>query len=154
MDEEIEMMSSMLAQLVVDDEVDDFFAYAKKKAEKDGMDSEFFEFLDDLKRIAEEGKELVGGDNEKPWVTIQTTLSDVTGRDCFVFKGDGTVAIENSMMSRSEEESAVDYAPINLEKMNEALEPVGVKLEFIEALHLRIDFDGLQNFVRFRVVEI
>ena len=41
-----------------------------------------------------------------------------------------------------------------VDNLNKALEPVNIKLEFIEAISNPFDLDGFQNFVRFRVVEL
>ena len=52
------------------------------------------------------------------------------------------------------ESKTTDTYRINLDTLNKALEPINVKLEFIEAIDNPFPLDGFQNFVRFKVVEL
>ena len=72
------------------------------------------------------------------------------------FKQGKCIIVENRTLSNSEVEDYIDKetAPINLGNLNKALEPINIRLEFIEAIDNPFDLDGFQNFVRFKVVEL
>ena len=72
------------------------------------------------------------------------------------FREDKCIIVENRTLSNVEVEEYMETetAPINLSKLNKALESINIKLEFIEAIDNPFDLDGFRNFVRFKVVEL
>ena len=90
---------------------------------------------------------------EFSWFRVFSTIEKVCPFKVKAFKKDKTILIENEKLSdeQCKEYSESWTAPINLKALNTALEPVGVRLEFLEALNLPFDAEGHENFVRFEV---
>ena len=142
------LIGSMVETLIEEDRLEDFLKFGREKAKEDGMDTEdLMRFFDEL-----ENKYC---DNIQ-WNRLFGIVNETTNRECMGFRQDKCIIIENRTLSDKE---VTDYlitetAPIHLDNLNKALEPVNIKLEFIEAISNPFDLDGFQNFVRFRVVEL
>lgn len=145
------VMASMIHKLVETGKLGGFLEFAREQAKKDGMDSkELMSFFDELE------KEYLFDDGIN-WNKVLDIVTKTTGCRVGGFKGDKCLIIENEELSDKE---CLDYindenvAKIDLEHINEALETIDVKLEFIDALNLPVDVEGFQNIVRFRVVAL
>lgn len=143
------MISSMINNLIEEDKLEDFLSFARERAKEDNMDSEeLMHFFDELE------KEYC---DNIDWNKLFDIVNEVTNnRKVMGFKQDKSIIVENRTLSHRE---VVDYmdketAPINLGNLNKALEPINIRLEFIEAIDNPFDLDGFQNFIRFKVIEI
>lgn len=142
------LIGSMVETLIEEDRLEDFLKFGRAKAKEDGMDTEkLMKFFDEL-----ENKYCDNID----WDKLLEIVNETTNRECMGFRQDKCIIIENRTLSDKE---VTDYlitetAPIHLDNLNKALEPVNIKLEFIEAISNPFDLDGYKNFVRFRVVEL
>lgn len=142
------LIGSMVETLIEEDRLEDFLKFGRAKAKEDGMDTEeLMKFFDEL-----ENKYC---DNIN-WDKLFEIVNETTNRECMGFKQDKCIIINNRTLSNDEVEEYMETetAPIHLDNLNKALEPVNIKLEFIEAISNPFDLDGFQNFVRFRVVEL
>ena len=143
------LISNIIGNLVKEDKLDDFIGFAREKAKEDGMDTEeLMSFFDEL-----EEKFCDNIDWDKLFNIVDETTNN---RKVMGFRQDKCIIVENRTLSHDEVEKYMETetAPINLDKLNKALEPINVKLEFIEAIDNPFDLDGFQNFVRFKVVEL
>lgn len=142
------LIGAMVDTLIEEDRLEDFLKFGRAKAKEDGMDTEeLMRFFDEL-----ENKYC---DNIN-WDKIFEIVNETTNRECMGFRQGKCIIINNRTLSNDEVEDYVvsETAPIHLGNLNKALEPVNIKLEFIEAISNPFDLDGFQNFVRFRVVEL
>ena len=143
------MISSAIESLIENDRLDDFLKFGREKAKEDGMDTEnLMAFFDELE------KEFC---DDIDWDKLFDIVSETTNnRKVMGFRQDKCIIVENRTLSNDEVEEYMETetAPINLDKLNKALEPINVKLEFIEAIDNPFDLDGFRNFVRFKVVEL
>lgn len=143
------MISSAIGSLIENDKLDEFLKFAREKAKEDDMDTEnLMKFFDEL-------EEKFCDDID--WDKLFDIVSETTNnRKVMGFRQDKCIIVENRTLSNDEVEEYMETetAPINLDKLNKALEPINVKLEFIEAIDNPFDLDGFQNFVRFKVVEL
>lgn len=143
------LISNIIGNLVKEDKLDDFIGFAREKAKEDGMDTEeLMSFFDEL-----EEKFCDNIDWDKLFDIVSETTNN---RKVMGFRQDKCIIIENKTLSNDEVEDYMETetAPINLDKLNKALEPTHIKLEFIEAIDNPFDLDGFQNFIRFKVIEI
>lgn len=142
------LISNIIGNLVKEDKLDDFIGFAREKAKEDGMDTEeLMSFFDEL-----EEKFCDNIDWDKLFDIVSETTNN---RKVMGFRQDKSIIIENRTLSNDEVVKYMETdAPINLDKLNKALEPIHIKLEFIEAIDNPFDLDGFQNFVRFKVVEL
>ena len=143
------LISNIISNLVKEDKLDDFVGFAREKAKEDGMDTEeLMSFFDEL-----EEKFCDNIDWDKLFDIVGETTNN---RKVMGFRQDKCIIVENRTLSNDEVEKYVETetAPINLQTINNALEPINIKLEFIEAIDNPFDLDGFQNFVRFKVVEL
>ena len=143
------LISNIIGNLVKEDKLDDFIGFAREKAKEDGMDTEeLMSFFDEL-----EEKFCDNIDWDKLFSIVGETTNN---RKVMGFRQDKCIIVENRTLSNDEVEKYMETetAPINLGKLNKALEPIHIKLEFIEAIDNPFDLDGFQNFVRFKVVEL
>ena len=143
------LISNIIGNLVKEDKLDDFIGFAREKAKEDGMDTEeLMSFFDEL-----EEKFCDNIDWDKLFDIVGETTNN---RKVMGFRQDKCIIVENKTLSNDEVEDymGTETAPINLDKLNKALEPINIKLEFIEAIDNPFDLDGFQNFVRFKVVEL
>ena len=142
------LISNIIGNLVKEDKLDDFIGFAREKAKEDGMDTEeLMSFFDEL-----EEKFCDNIDWDKLFSIVSETTNN---RKVMGFRQDKSIIIENRTLSNDEVVKYMETdAPINLDKLNKALEPIHIKLEFIEAIDNPFDLDGFQNFVRFKVVEL
>ena len=142
------LISNIISNLVKEDKLDDFIGFAREKAKEDGMDTEeLMSFFDEL-----EEKFCDNIDWDKLFSIVSETTNN---RKVMGFRQDKSIIIENRTLSNDEVVKYMETdAPINLDKLNKALEPIHIKLEFIEAIDNPFDLDGFQNFVRFKVVEL
>ena len=105
--------------------------------------------------LFESGSKKYCGDID--WDKLSDIVSETTNnRKVMGFRQDKCIIVENRTLSNKE---VTDYlttetAPIHLDNLNKALEPINIKLEFIEAIDNPFPLDGFQNFVRFKVVEL
>lgn len=142
------LITAMVDTLIEEDRLEDFLKFGRAKAKEDGMDTEeLMKFFDEL-----ENKYCDNID----WDKLFEIVNETTNRECMGFRQDKCIIINNRTLSDDEVEEYVETetAPIHLDNLNKALEPVNIKLEFIEAISNPFDLDGFQNFVRFRVVEL
>ena len=146
-------LASALTNIHESGKMDDFVEFARKKAKEDGMETEeLTEFLDFLEEL-----EMEDSEEDKKWRKVLDIIGKTTGCKVTGFKGDSCVIIENEEMSDDE---CKDYifgetqGKIHLEHINQALEIVDVKLEFIEAMCIPFDADGHSQFCRFKVIFI
>lgn len=142
------LISNIIGNLVKEDKLDDFIGFAREKAKEDGMDTEeLMSFLDEL-----EEKFCDNIDWDKLFDIVSETTNNRKVRG---FRQDKSIIIENRTLSNDEVVKYMETdAPINLDKLNKALEPIHIRLEFIEAIDNPFNLDGFQNFVRFKVVEL
>ena len=142
-------ISNIIGNLIKEDKLDDFIGFAREKAKEDGMDTEeLMGFFDELE------KQFC---NSIDWDKLFDIVSETTNnRKVMVFRQDKCIIVENRTLSADEVEKYIETetAPINLQTINKALEPINIKLEFIEAIDNPFDLDGFQNFVRFKVVKL
>ena len=142
------IISAYLNKLVEDGELEGFLSYAREQAKKDGMDTEeLMSFFDDLE------KQFC---DDIDWIEVADIVKKCTGCKVKVFNGDKNIIIENEIFDEVE---CLEYleekeSKIKLDQLNNALSTIGVKLEFVEALNFPFDFDGFENFLRFKVVKI
>lgn len=133
-------------------ELGDFIEFAKAESKKKGMDTDgLMKFFDDLSELNVDEEPL-----EFSWFRVFSAIEDVCPFEVKAFKKDKTILIENEKLS---DDQCIDYAkdwvaPINLKSLNKALKPVGVELEFLEAINLPFDADGHSNFIRFEVKKL
>ena len=139
----------MVKNLIEEDKLEDFISFARVKAKEDGMDTEeLTSFFDSLEEQFCDNID---------WNKLFDIVNEVTNnRKVMGFKQGKCIIVENRTLSHRE---VVDYmdsetAPINLGNLNKALEPINIRLEFIEAIDNPFDLDGFQNFIRFKVIEI
>lgn len=143
-----QLISSMIEDLAKKGEIEDFIKFGREKAKEDGMDTEnLMAFFDELE------KEFCDGID---WDKLFEIVNETTNRECMGFRQDKCIIINNRTLSDDEVEEYVktETAPINLSNLNKALEPINVKLEFIEVMDNPFDVGGFTNFCRFRVVEL
>ena len=143
------LIGSMVETLIEEDRLEDFLKFGRAKAKEDGMDTEeLMGFFDEL-----EEKFCDNIDWDKLFSIVGETTNN---RKVMGFRQDKCIIVENRTLSHDEVEEYMETetAPINLDKLNKALEPINVKLEFIEAIDNPFPLDGFQNFVRFKVVEL
>ena len=143
------LISAMVETLVEEDRLEDFIKFGRARAKEDGMDTEeLMGFFDELE------KEFC--DNIQ-WNRLFEIVNETTNnRKVMGFQQDKCIIIENKTLTDDEVEDYMETetAPINLGNLNKALEPIDVKLEFIEAIDNPFDMGGFTNFCRFRVVEL
>lgn len=143
------LISTMIENLIENGKLDDFLKFAREKAKEDDMDSdELMKFFDDLE------EQFCDNIN---WNKLFDIVDETTNnRKVMGFKEDKCIIVENRTLSNVEVEEYMETetAPINLSKLNKALESINIKLEFIEAIDNPFDLDGFRNFVRFKVVEL
>lgn len=142
-------VATVIQKIIDTGNIGDFIEYGREKAKKEGMDTEnLMAFFDELEN------EFC---NDIDWDKLFDIVGETTNnRKAMGFRPDKCITVENRTLSNDEFE---DYrktaiAPINLDKLNKALEPINIKLEFIEAVDNPVDLDGFKNFVRFKVVEL
>ena len=143
------LIGSMVETLIEEDRLEDFLKFGRAKAKEDGMDTEeLMGFFDEL-----EEKFCDNIDWDKLFSIVGETTNN---RKVMGFRQDKCIIVENRTLSNDEVEKYMETetAPINLDTLNKALEPINVKLEFIEAIDNPFPLDGFQNFVRFKVVEL
>jgi len=143
------LISNIIGNLVKEDKLDDFIGFAREKAKEEGMDTEeLMSFFDELEEKFCDNID---------WDKLSDIVSETTNnRKVMGFRQDKCIIVENRTLSNKE---VTDYlttetAPIHLDNLNKALEPINIKLEFIEAIDNPFPLDGFQNFVRFKVVEL
>lgn len=142
------LISAMVDTLIEEDKLEDFLKFGRAKAKEDGMDTEgIMKFFDEL-----ENKYC---DNIN-WDKLFEIVNETTNREVMGFRQDKCIIINNRTLSNDEVEKYMktETAPINLSNLNKALEPINVKLEFIEAMDNPFDVGGFTNFCRFKVVEL
>ena len=143
------LIGAMVETLVEEDRLEDFIKFGREKAKEDGMDTDgIMKFFDEL-----ENKYC---DNIQ-WNRLFEIVNETTNnRKVMGFQQDKCIIIENKTLTNDEVEEYMETetAPINLSNLNKALEPINVKLEFIEAIDNPFDIGGFTNFCRFRVVEL
>ena len=142
-------ISNIIGNLIKEDKLDDFIGFAREKAKEDGMDTEeLMGFFDELEEQFCDNID---------WDKLFDIVSETTNnRKVMGFRQDKCIIVENRTLSHDEVEEYVETetAPINLDKLNKALEPINIKLEFIEAIDNPFNVGGFTNFCRFRVVEL
>lgn len=143
------LISNIIGNLVKEDKLDDFIGFAREKAKEEGMDTEeLMSFFDELEEKFCDNID---------WDKLFSIVGEITNnRKVMGFRQDKCIIVENRTLSNDEVEKYVETetAPINLQTINKALEPINIKLDFIEAIDNPFDLDGFQNFVRFKVVEL
>lgn len=145
-------ISAVLTKIHEEGEMKNFVEFAKKQAKEDGEDTEelmeFFDFLEELENedTDEDAKEL-------DWIEIADAISKETGCEVSCFRGNNTLIISNEQISDVEclEYLDTNKSKIHIDRINKVIKPLGVKLEFIEALNLPFEFCGFSNFIRFGV---
>lgn len=143
------MIAHGLTMLQERGELGDFIEFAKAEAKKERIDSDgLMSFFDGLNEFVIDEEPL-----EFSWFRVFSAIEEVCPFKVKAFKKDKTILIENEKLSDEQcnEYSESWTAPINLKALNTALEPVGVRLEFLEVLNLPFDAEGHENFVRFEV---
>ena len=143
------LISNIISNLVKEDKLDDFIGFAREKAKEDGMDTEeLLKFFDEL-----EEQYCSKIDWDKFFDIISATTNN---RKAIVFGGDSSILIENRKLSDEEcdEYAENNVSPIHLKTLNKALKPINVKLEFIEAINNPFPIHGINDFCRFKVIEI
>lgn len=142
-------ISNIIGNLIKEDKLDDFIGFAREKAKEDGMDTEeLMGFFDELEEQFCDNID---------WDKLFDIVGETTNnRKVMGFRQDKCIIVENRTLSHDEVEEYVETetAPINLDKLNKALEPINIKLEFIEAIDNPFNVGGFTNFCRFRVVEL
>ena len=143
------LISNIISNLVKEDKLDDFIGFAREKAKEDGMDTEeLMGFFDELEKQFCDNID---------WDKLFNIVSETTNnRKVMGFRQDKCIIVENRTLTNDEVENYVETetAPINLSNLNKALEPINIKLEFIEAIDNPFNVGGFTNFCRFRVVEL
>ena len=143
------LISAMVDTLIEEDKLEDFIKFGREEAKKDGMDTEeLMSFFNEL-----ENKYC---DNIQ-WDKLFDIVSETTNnRKVMGFRQDKCIIVENRTLTNDEVENYMETetAPINLSNLNKALEPINIKLEFIEAIDNPFNVGGFTNFCRFRVVEL
>ena len=143
-----QLISSMIEDLVKEGELENFIKFGREEAKKDGR------YTEELQKFFDELEEKFCDNID--WDKLFDIVSETTNnRKVMGFRQDKSIIIENRTLSNDEVVKYMETdAPINLDKLNKALEPINIKLEFIEAIDNPFDLDGFQNFVRFKVVEL
>ena len=144
-----QLIASMIGDLAEKGELEDFIKFGREEAKKDGMDTEeLLKFFDEL-----EEQYCSKIDWDKFFDIISATTNN---RKAIVFNGDSSILIENRKLSNEEcdEYAENNVSPIHLETLNKALESINVKLEFIEAINNPFPIQGINDFCRFKVIEI
>ena len=142
------LISSFIKKLIKEDELEDFLSFAREQAKKDGMDTEeMMSFFDDLENQF---------CDDIDWIEVADIVKKCTGCNVKVFNGDKALIIENEKFTDLE---CLEYleekeSKINLAQLNNALSTINVKLEFVEALNLPFEFEGFENFIRFKVIKL
>lgn len=143
------LISAMVDTLIEEDKLEDFIKFGREEAKKDGMNTEeLMSFFNEL-----ENKYC---DNIQ-WDKLFDIVSETTNnRKVMGFRQDKCIIVENRTLTNDEVENYMETetAPINLSNLNKALEPINIKLEFIEAIDNPFNVGGFTNFCRFRVVEL
>ena len=143
------LISNIISNLVKEDKLDDFIGFAREKAKEDGMDTEeLMGFFDELEKQFCDNID---------WDKLFNIVSETTNnRKVMGFRQDKCIIVENRTLTNDEVENYMETetAPINLSNLNKALEPINIKLEFIEAIDNPFNVGGFTNFCRFRVVEL
>ena len=143
------LISAIVDTLIEEDKLEDFIKFGREEAKKDGMDTEeLMSFFNEL-----ENKYC---DNIQ-WDKLFDIVSETTNnRKVMGFRQDKCIIVENRTLTNDEVENYMETetAPINLSNLNKALEPINIKLEFIEAIDNPFNVGGFTNFCRFRVVEV
>lgn len=144
-----QLIASMIEDLAKEGELESFIKFGREEAKKDGMDTE--ELLNFFDKIEEQYCSNINWD--KLFDIISTTTNN---RKAIVFNGDSSIIIENRKLSNEEcdEYAENNVSPIHLETLNKALEPINVKLEFIETINNPFPIQGIWDFCRFKVVEL
>lgn len=144
-----QLISSMIEDLAKKGELKDFIKFGREEAKKDGR------YTEELQKFFDEIEEQFCDNID--WDKLFDIVSETTNnRKVMGFRQDKCIIVENKTLSNDEVEDYMETetAPINLGKLNKALESIHIKLEFIEAIDNPFDLDGFQNFVRFKVVEL
>lgn len=144
-----QLISSMIEELAKKGELKDFIKFGREEAKKDGR------YTEELQKFFDEIEEQFCDNID--WDKLFDIVGETTNnRKVMGFRQDKCIIVENRTLSNDEVEEYMETetAPINLDKLNKALEPINIKLEFIEAIDNPFDLDGFQNFVRFKVVEL
>lgn len=144
-----QLISSMIEELAKRGELKDFIKFGREEAKKDGR------YTEELQKFFDEIEEQFCDNID--WDKLFDIVGETTNnRKVMGFRQDKCIIINNRTLSDDEVEDYMETetAPINLDKLNKALEPINIKLEFIEAIDNPFDLDGFQNFVRFKVVEL
>ena len=122
-------VANVIQKLIDTGNIGDFIEYGREKAKEDGMDTEnLMAFFDELE------KEFC---DDIDWDKLFDIVSETTNnRKVMGFRQDKCIIVENRTLSNDEVEEYMETetAPINLDKLNKALEPINIKLEFIEAV--------------------
>ena len=141
-------ISSALATIHEEGDMKNFLEFARARAKADGMDSkEVMEFFDMLEELEDEDSDSLD------WIEIADVIQKETKCEVSCYKGDNTLIISNERISDNEclEYLETKKSRIHIGRINEVLKPLGVELEFVEALNLPFEVDGFSNFVRFGV---
>lgn len=144
-----QLISSVIEELAKKGELKDFIKFGREEAKKDGR------YTEELQKFFDEIEEQFCDNID--WDKLFDIVGETTNnRKVMGFRQDKCIIVENRTLSHDEVEEYMETetAPINLDKLNKALEPINIKLEFIEAIDNPFDLDGFQNFVRFKVVEL
>ena len=144
-----QLISSMIEELAKKGELKDFIKFGREEAKKDGR------YTEELQKFFDEIEEQFCDNID--WDKLFDIVGETTNnRKVMGFRQDKCIIVENRTLSNDEVEEYMETetAPINLQTLNKALEPINIKLEFIEAIDNPFDLDGFQNFVRFKVVEV
>ena len=144
-----QLISSMIEELAKKGELKDFIKFGREEAKKDGR------YTEELQKFFDEIEEQFCDNID--WDKLFDIVGETTNnRKVMGFRQDKCIIVENRTLSNDEVEEYMETetAPINLQTINKALEPINIKLEFIEAIDNPFDLDGFQNFVRFKVVEL
>lgn len=139
-----------IEEIVRSGNLEDFLSFAREQAKKDGMeDTGIMDLFDELE------KELLT-EEYKLMNLVLDIVTNITGCQARGFEEDMSIIIQNELMTREEceEYCKTEQAKINIDKLNDALKPIDVKLEFVEAMNNPFKLEGLKNFVRFKVVEL
>lgn len=144
-----QLIASMIGDLAEKGELEDFIKFGREEAKKDGMDTE--ELLKFFDEIEEQYCSNVDWDK-----LLEITNEVTNNRKVLSFQQDKCIVIENKMLTDDEVKEYMDIktAPIHLDNLNKALEPINVKLEFIESLNNPFVIRGFNSFCRFKVIEL
>lgn len=144
-----QLIASMIEDLAKKGELESFIKFGREEAKKDGRYTEELQkFFDEI-----EEKYCSNIDWDKFFDIISTTTNN---RKAIHFGGDQSIIIENRKLSKEEcdEYAENNVSPIHLETLNQALESINVKLEFIETINNPFSILGINDFCRFKVIEI